>query len=221
MSKPASFKKLILASIFTIGNLTLIISFLNNSFNHNDKLITSLDYISLVEHTRRLNESRLKLLEEFQRNQSAKIDGPKSFYPELRMRQFFLSDQGGNYLVPDNISSSLESLERLVHIDLKGAPPVIGYFDEFIPFIKKHGATGVILEYEDMFPFEGILKDVRHGNAYTKEDVWHLSDLASKNGLTVMPLGDILSHMLESVLKCQTYVILKLSSNLWSFGMVT
>lgn len=44
---------------------------------------------------------------------------------------------------------------RIFHIDLKGAAPKIDYLLELIPFIKKIGATGILIEYEDMFPFTG------------------------------------------------------------------
>ncbi len=36
----------------------------------------------------------------------------------------------------------LDKLERVVHIDLKGAHPKPDYYKTFIPFIKEHGATG-------------------------------------------------------------------------------
>jgi hypothetical protein len=82
----------------------------------------------------------------------------------------------------------LNKLERLVHIDLKGAPPKPDYFKEFLPLIKKYGATGVILEYEDMFPYTGRLSVVKHGNAYSKDDIKLILKLAKDNNLTVMPL---------------------------------
>ena len=49
----------------------------------------------------------------------------------------------------------LKNLERIVHIDLKGAQPKIGYYEEFFKLIKQFGATGLLLEYEDVFPFQG------------------------------------------------------------------
>lgn len=47
------------------------------------------------------------------------------------------------------------SANRIFHIDLKGAAPKLDYLLKLIPFIKKIGATGILIEYEDMFPFTG------------------------------------------------------------------
>jgi hypothetical protein len=102
----------------------------------------------------------------------------------------------------------LNKLERLVHIDLKGAPPKPDYFKEFLPLIKKYGATGVILEYEDMFPYTGRLSVVKHGNAYSKDDIKLILKLAKDNNLTVMPLVQTYGH-LEWVLKHKDFAHLR------------
>ncbi len=196
-------KKIIFIVFFLTIAITLVFNYYSNKQRHDDdhnhEKISSLDYISLEEHAKRLEESKQNLLEQFRRNQTQSQESQKQeiptagltnvIYPQLNMKQFYESKDPPNFNVPSNIIDSLQNLERLVHIDLKGAPPKIDYFNDFIPLIKKHGATGIIIEYEDMFPYEGILKDVRHGNAYTPDDVKKLLDLASQNGLTVMPLS--------------------------------
>lgn len=60
---------------------------------------------------------------------------------------------------------------RLVHFDLKGAPPKIEYLQQLIPIIVQLGGTGLLIEYEDMFPYEGILKPISALNHYTKAEV--------------------------------------------------
>ncbi len=102
----------------------------------------------------------------------------------------------------------LSKLDRIVHIDLKGAPPKPDYFKEFIPLIKKFGATGILIEYEDMFPFKGKLEVVKHGNAYKDEDVNLLLKLAKENNLTVMPLVQTYGH-LEWLLKHKNFAHLR------------
>jgi hexosaminidase len=44
------------------------------------------------------------------------------------------------------------------------------------------------MEYEDMFPFEGIVESVKHKQAYTKDEIEKINQLANQNHLDVMPL---------------------------------
>jgi hypothetical protein len=107
--------------------------------------------------------------------------------------------------------SVLSKLQRIVHIDLKGAPPKSSYFEKFIPFLKQNGAHGILLEYEDMFPFEGQLKEARHGLAYTLKEVEQINKLAKDNGLYVIPLVQTYGH-LEWLLKVKKFAHLRENS---------
>jgi hexosaminidase len=46
----------------------------------------------------------------------------------------------------------------LVHIDMKGGPPTLDYLLQLLPLFKSWGATGILIEWEDMFPYSGMLK---------------------------------------------------------------
>ena len=46
----------------------------------------------------------------------------------------------------------------LVHIDMKGGPPTLDYLLQLLPMLRSWGATGILVEWEDMFPYSGILK---------------------------------------------------------------
>jgi hexosaminidase len=102
----------------------------------------------------------------------------------------------------------LKGLERLVHIDLKGAPPRLEYFRKLFPFLKDHGATGILLEYEDMFPFTGVLQEARHGNAYSLNDIIMIRQIARENGMYIVPLIQTYGH-LEWLLKVKTFAHLR------------
>ncbi len=99
---------------------------------------------------------------------------------------------------------------RLIHFDLKGAPPKMEYlikvgkkstitiqcdnnsnlnlFCQVLRLSKSLGATGVLLEYEDMFPFEGNLAKVAAENHYSKEEVMTLIAECDDLELEVIPL---------------------------------
>ncbi|VDN23306.1 unnamed protein product [Gongylonema pulchrum] len=69
-----------------------------------------------------------------------------------------------------------------------GAAPKIGYLLKLVPFVKEIGATGVMIEYEDMFPFTGKLSSVKAGNAYSMEDLRRFLRSLETHNLDIIPL---------------------------------
>lgn len=94
--------------------------------------------------------------------------------------------------------------EKLVHFDLKGAPPKVSFYKAIFPYLRKLGATGLLMEYEDMFPFSGRLKPTRAKNAYSRADIVHINQMAAENDLYVIPLVQTFGH-LEFVLKHEEF----------------
>ena len=78
--------------------------------------------------------------------------------------------------------------QRLVHFDLKGAPPKVDYLKKVLKLSAGLGATGVLMEYEDMFPFTGKLGKAAAANHYSADEVRELLDECQALGLTVIPL---------------------------------
>lgn len=77
----------------------------------------------------------------------------------------------------------------IVHIDLK-VPPKLKYLESLLPMFKKHGVTGLLMEYDDMFPYEGILVNISARNCYgkyevgkfkIKKNVWWVGDRSIDN----------------------------------------
>ncbi|XP_078081607.1 hexosaminidase D-like isoform X2 [Mustelus asterias] len=93
---------------------------------------------------------------------------------------------------------------KLVHLDLKGAPPKISYLTQIFPLLSHLGANGIILEYEDMFPYEGNLQVLRSPNAYSAADIRELINLARMLNFEIIPLVQTIGHM-EFVLKHKTF----------------
>ncbi|XP_064601684.1 uncharacterized protein LOC135467775 [Liolophura sinensis] len=97
-----------------------------------------------------------------------------------------------------------DGMFRLVHLDLKGAPPKMSYLEKVIPLFSQLGATGLLIEYEDMFPYSKNLETIAAKNAYTVEDIQKINSLANENNLKIIPLVQTFGHM-EFVLKGTTY----------------
>ena len=98
--------------------------------------------------------------------------------------------------------------ERIVHLDLKGAPPKLEYLEQVFPLLSKLGATGLLIEYEDMFPYSGALKGLAAGNAYDAAAVAKINRLAKESKLEIIPLIQTFGH-LEFMLKYEEHFHLR------------
>ncbi|KAL6477008.1 hypothetical protein MHYP_G00155070 [Metynnis hypsauchen] len=97
---------------------------------------------------------------------------------------------------------------RLVHLDLKGAAPKVSYLKQIFPLFSSLGAHGILIEYEDMFPYEGALEILKSPFAYSVEDIEEIKTLANLNKLELIPLMQVFGH-LEFVLKHEKYAHLR------------
>lgn len=67
------------------------------------------------------------------------------------------------------------------------------------PLIRSFGATGLLIEYEDMFPYHGKLKHLQAQNAYTPDDIAKLHSMADVNNLIIIPLVQTFGHFEASL----------------------
>lgn len=100
----------------------------------------------------------------------------------------------------DNAVKGFVPKYRVVHFDLKGAPPTMDYFEKILPIIQSAGGNTILMEYEDMFPFWGKLAPIAATNAYSRKDIARFLRLAKKYKFEVIPLVQTFGHM-EYVLK--------------------
>lgn len=93
---------------------------------------------------------------------------------------------------------------RLVHLDLKRAPLKVDYLNKVFPLFRDWGATGLLIEWEDTFPYRDNLECVGSYNteskAYTENDVQQILKSAAESNLSVIPLVQTFGH-LEFVLR--------------------
>lgn len=88
----------------------------------------------------------------------------------------------------------------IVHLDLKGAPPRVEYLIEFFKLLSKHHVDGILIEYEDMFPYSGDIEEIRRDLHYSENDIRRIIQAAEVHNLEVIPLIQSFGH-LEFVLK--------------------
>lgn len=76
---------------------------------------------------------------------------------------------------------------------------------QLIPLFKEWGATGLLLEWEDTFPFQGTLATIgskkEQGMPYNEDEIKQIFHLAKECGLITIPLIQTFGH-LEVILNC-------------------
>ena len=117
---------------------------------------------------------------------------------------------------------SLESMEkspannsflsqRIVHFDLKGAPPKLNYLLKLIPLMRQWGATGILMEYEDMFPYKNDLSVLSKPYAYSSDDIKAIQEEVKDAGMDFIPLLQSFGHV-EFILKHRQFSELREAS---------
>ncbi|XP_037949097.1 hexosaminidase D [Teleopsis dalmanni] len=159
-------------------------------------------------------EERLKILENQQRVRNAvmedlnqnNMDYERTLTSAERQTQYEheLQRMGVPVIASIGPENAHPPNERLVHLDLKGAPPKLNFLKHLLPVLKTLGATGLLIEYEDMFPYTGVLQGISANNAYKPDELRNFLETASMHGLTIMPLVQTFGHM-EYALKLQGF----------------
>ena len=82
------------------------------------------------------------------------------------------------------------------------------YLLKILKLSRELGITGVLLEYEDMFPFHGKLAKVAATNHYNVSDIKILIESCEQLNLDVIPLVQTFGHM-EFILKLSDFAHLR------------
>ncbi|XP_028167608.1 hexosaminidase D-like [Ostrinia furnacalis] len=91
-----------------------------------------------------------------------------------------------------------------VHVDLKGTPLKLSYLESLLPLMKENGVNSLLMEYEDMFPYEGKLANLSAENCYKKPELERFIYKALKVGIEIIPLVQTFGH-LEYALKLEEF----------------
>ena len=101
-------------------------------------------------------------------------------------------------------SGDSKHLPKYVHIDMKGGPPKLSYLLDVMNLCRDWGASGLVIEWEDMFPWSGTLSSLSRPGHYTPDMVGTLLDHAVNINIDVVPLIQTFGHM-EFVLKHEQF----------------
>ncbi|XP_056647510.1 hexosaminidase D-like isoform X2 [Diorhabda sublineata] len=100
-----------------------------------------------------------------------------------------------------------KKIRRFVHLDLKGAPPKPSFLETFFPLLTTLGVEGLLVEWEDSFPYTGDIQDIgslgsssASGGHYIPKEASEIMKLAKVHSLMTIPLIQTFGHM-EFVLK--------------------
>lgn len=69
----------------------------------------------------------------------------KATYRSISQEVYETEQQLGMPFVNLDLKNPYVPKKRIVHLDLKGAPPRIGFLKKFFPMLKNMGATGILL----------------------------------------------------------------------------
>uniref|UniRef100_A0A7E4VXG6 beta-N-acetylhexosaminidase n=1 Tax=Panagrellus redivivus TaxID=6233 RepID=A0A7E4VXG6_PANRE len=109
---------------------------------------------------------------------------------------------------PKLVRNNFVPLNKIIHLDLKGAPYKPTFYNELFTFFNRLGLTGVLIEWEDMFPYTGKLADAINGNHYSMADIESILQSAKSHRLEVIPLVQTFGH-LEWILKLPEFMELR------------
>ena len=93
-------------------------------------------------------------------------------------------------------------------MDLKGAPLKPEFYNDLFPLLKQLGFSGILMEYEDMFPYNGQLALLARAEAYDPKTIDNIQQLATENNLQIIPLIQTFGHM-EFALKHEKFSMLR------------
>lgn len=122
--------------------------------------------------------------------------------PDINRKTFYTKPRKAPQPLKAVLPPKTSVPQRIVHLDLKGAPPKISYYTQFFPLLNRLGATGILIQYEDMFPYNNSVSAL---NAYSSKDIETINSLAKKNSLKVIPYLETFNGF-DFVLKLEEFI---------------
>ena len=168
----------------------------NNNYNNNNNNNNNKNNYNNEQNNKNNNNNELKFIKCNEQQQKDFRDPTDKKIEEVQQQ------------TTKSTSGKLSTVPQIVHLDLKGAPPRMSYLLKLLPVLKKLGATGLLVEYEDMFPYHGTIRKLSSPNAYSYQDIEQFLAEAHNLNMDVIPLLPTLGH-LELLLKHSEFKYLR------------
>jgi hypothetical protein len=95
----------------------------------------------------------------------------------------------------DQLVDQLPDIKRFVHIDLAAGRPSVEYLKEVFALLKNIGASGIILEWEQTFPYGGEISYLSNPDrSYSRSELDQIIKSANENKLEIIPLVDVCTN---------------------------
>ena len=75
----------------------------------------------------------------------------------------------------------------VVHVDLKGSPPRVNYLLKLMSWLGSHDVSAVLLEYEEMFPFDQRIGELASPKGFSHNNIADIMLTAERTGMEVIP----------------------------------
>ena len=96
------------------------------------------------------------------------------------------------------------AFRKLQHVSLAPAGWPVERLKSLFDFFARNGGDGILLDYNDAFPYSGTLNSIRAVNAYSEKEIRELCAHAEKRGLELLPKGVSFSHS-GPILNCPEF----------------
>lgn len=81
------------------------------------------------------------------------------------------------------------------HLDLKGVQYRHDYYEEYFRNLRAMGYVAVLVEYEDVFPFQSATVSSHPEEVWSMDFLRHFQKLAAKENIEIIPLQQCLGHL--------------------------
>lgn len=89
----------------------------------------------------------------------------------------------------------MRKIPLAAHLDLKGVQYRHDYYEEYFRNLRQLGYDAVLVEYEDVFPFQSASVSSHPEEVWSMDFLRHFQKLAARENIEIIPLQQCLGHL--------------------------